>query len=260
MSMGRAHGSAQTLKTAPYEKGMVSLPSAGRSPVNIVDHLPETPRRFLASFDEFLLQDDAHLAEVHDYAGTIVPYMDGALRSRPAYEGFISELHQAGIVSWTRSAKGRCTPFFVKKKNGRLRLVLDLRQVNAFFKPAAGCEMGSLAAICELELEDSDQKMYVSQADVQDCFWQCAVPRELSRWFCMDCISGSYLLSIGVTEVDGLPVSASDRIHPMCSCLPMGWNWALHLCQSFTRDVVSCVCPDSSFFSDYSRFRKLDSQ
>ena len=40
----------------------------------------------------------------------------------------------------------------------------------------------------------------------------------------------------------------------------MGWNWALHLCQSFTSNVVKTACPDASYFSDYSGNRHLASK
>ena len=74
--------------------------------------------------------------------------------------------------------------FFVWKKNGTLRLVLDCRQVNQVFKDPPGVSLGSLSALGNLEIRDEDV-LYVSQADIKDCFWHCLLPHELARFFCM---------------------------------------------------------------------------
>ena len=177
------YGSTPMAKTAPYQKGRVSLRSVHRKPVAIRLHLDDTARRFLYDFPTHVLEGDDGLAEAHDHAARIKPYMDPALRCPRKYESFIAECHGAGILGWTTRPLGRCSPFFVLKKSGLLRLVLDLRQVNAFFRRSAACEMGSLSAISEIEIEAGSDPLLVSQADVADCFWQCAVSPELPRWF-----------------------------------------------------------------------------
>eukprot|EP00974_Lingulodinium_polyedra_P114560 11091398-Lingulodinium_polyedra.AAC.1 len=46
------------------------------------------------------------------------------------------------------------TPFFVKKKNGRIRLVLGARGVNEFFGTPPKPDLGSAAAVAQLELPE----------------------------------------------------------------------------------------------------------
>ncbi len=124
LQLGRAYGSAQPTKTRPYQKGSVSLPAAGRRPVDIRRLLHDPARRFLENHEEWLLHDDEFMAEAHDHAATIRPYMDPALRQPDKYRAFIKELWECGVVSWSRKIRGRVAPFFAEKKNGTLRLAV----------------------------------------------------------------------------------------------------------------------------------------
>ena len=251
LQMGRAYGSAQTTKTAAYQEGNVSLPASGRKPVPISTRAGETAQRFLGDPDTWLLHDDRAMSEAHDHAAGIKPYSDPALRDKAKYAAFVRELWQCGIINWSRKVKGRCTPFFVRKKNGSLRLVLDCRQVNAFFRIPPGCEMGSLAAMGELEVDvGTEQQLWISQADVQDCFWQCAIPMELARWFGLDAVPGSLLISLGVTHVDGQLVHPDEFIHPVIGCLPMGWSWAMWFVQQLHETLVLEHFPESAVVRD----------
>ena len=63
------------------------------------------------------------------------------------------------------------TPFFVAKKNGKLRLVLDCRASNQFFRPPPDIAMSAGYSFAQLELEPEDT-MYVAQSDIQDYFYQ----------------------------------------------------------------------------------------
>eukprot|EP00974_Lingulodinium_polyedra_P014527 1406473-Lingulodinium_polyedra.AAC.1 len=51
------------------------------------------------------------------------PYWDPTLRrSRTLRMEFYHELHRLGLISFRRSIKARVAPFFVKKKDGNIRL------------------------------------------------------------------------------------------------------------------------------------------
>ena len=115
LQLGRTYDRVQSTTTAPYEKGNVSLPPAGTRPVNIASVLHGAPHRFLKNFPDWLLKNDQDLIEAHDFASTIEPYKDPALRNTRNYQDFILELYRSGILTFTRHRKGRATPFFVKK-------------------------------------------------------------------------------------------------------------------------------------------------
>ncbi len=110
--------------------------------------------------------------------------------------------------------------------------------------------MGSLASLAELEVDADGQTLYVSQADVQDCFWQCRIPHDLARWFCMDVVSGALLKKLGVFEVEGQVVNDSDNIYPMIHCLPMGFSWAMWFVQQVSESHTKVVIPESPLVRD----------
>ena len=71
--------------------------------------------------------------EKHNYAPT---YTDEIFRRYPqVYVDFIKEMFERGMVELRPSAKSVITPFFVAKKNNKLRLVLDCRSANQHFSP-----------------------------------------------------------------------------------------------------------------------------
>ena len=55
---------------------------------------------------------------------------------------------------------------------------------------------------------------------------------------------------LGLTELDGLPVSPSEFILPCLSVLPMGWTWALRLCQAVTEQCVREEVGDHALIQD----------
>ena len=61
----------------------------------------------------------------------IKPFMDIVLqRDEIKYQDFVLSLYKRGVIQFTHRPKDRITPFFVTKKSGALRLVLDCRAVN----------------------------------------------------------------------------------------------------------------------------------
>ena len=78
-------------------------------------------------------------------------YLDEVFRRDPkAYAEFIADLAEHNMVEFRTSAACVITPFFVNKKTGRLRLVLDCRSANELFSAppdialAAGYTFGQL--------------------------------------------------------------------------------------------------------------------
>ena len=60
--------------------------------------------------------------------------MDEVLKSDiNMYHNFIYDLWTKGMIKFGKEKKAGITPFFVTKKDGRLRLVLDCRSANQFF-------------------------------------------------------------------------------------------------------------------------------
>ena len=110
----------------------------------------------------------------------------------------------------------------------RQRLVLDCRQTNQLFRPSPHTELGSLACLTELDIPD-DSCLFVSGADIQDCFYAVHIPVDLMSFFCLEGdVSGEDIAQISrghLTYADG------SHWTPCFNVLPMGFSWSFYLVQ-----------------------------
>ena len=91
--------------------------------------------------------DDAELAE----ASPARPYWDRRLASnRALLDGFIRELDACGLITYRRRVAARCGMFFVRKKSGQLRLVVDARPANAIHRRAPYTKLATTGAVGSL--------------------------------------------------------------------------------------------------------------
>eukprot|EP00959_Pyramimonas_sp_CCMP1952_P016365 346998-Pyramimonas_sp.AAC.1 len=70
--------------------------------------------------------------------------------------------------------------------------------------------------------------VWCSVGDIQNAFYAIAVPPELGSYFRLPPVRAG---ALGRPEVGGERPSAATLLTPVLSVLPMGWSWALHLCQ-----------------------------
>ena len=217
--------------------GALSLPSGTVAGVDLSSQLPKPLREMVNNFEDWLLRDADSWAQVSHLASSLRPYNDPSLNRRSGYLQFLKHLRQCGILGLSTRVRGRVGAFTVAKKdkvvNGqkvkRQRLVLDCRQVNLQFKTPPHVELGSLSALTELELGDS-QCLYTSGSDIQDCFYACFLPKGLEEFFCL----ASDLTPDEAAEVFGgyaYEYSQRDRVSPCITVLPMGFNWSFYLVQ-----------------------------
>eukprot|EP00959_Pyramimonas_sp_CCMP1952_P123059 2572426-Pyramimonas_sp.AAC.1 len=61
--------------------------------------------------------------------------------------------------------------FFVRKKSGKLRLIVDARSVNQNLRRPTSIQLASTAAMVGLEAEPGDMLEFSIQ-DIADCFYQ----------------------------------------------------------------------------------------
>eukprot|EP00973_Karenia_brevis_P084010 11656732-Karenia_brevis.AAC.1 len=81
-----------------------------------------------------MLLSSEELEAVHE-RGLPRTYMDPTLQHNESlYSEFIAQLFECGVISFAREVKCECGMFFVRKKNGMLRLILDARLANSFFR------------------------------------------------------------------------------------------------------------------------------
>ena len=109
----------------------------------------------------------------------------------------------------------------MRKKNGKLRLVIDARRANFLTKRPPKTELASSAAFVELishehdvdddgwhtysfvDDEDPNPKhdsLFFSCQDVADCFYQFSIPPELQAIFALKNLRAK---EVNVSEIDG---------------------------------------------------------
>ena len=107
--------------------------------------------------------------------------------------------------------------FFVRKKNGQLRMVIDCRSSNCYFDQPADDSLCSGDALGRIELE-ADEQLHITSADLKDAFYHLLLPEKLRKYFGSRCVSAR---DLGITCING------EAIPPHTLLRPLGWQ----LCQ-----------------------------
>ena len=171
-----------------YDPTLASLPEVGAQPLDACTLLDKQGREILEMFEHTMLLD----VEVSPPA-KVKTYMDEKLRASPqAYADFVVELLERGMVDLVSQAASVITPFFVKKKNGKQRLVLDCRASNCLFHAPPDVALAAGYSFSQLELE-SGAELFVAQSDVKDYFYSIGLPEGLRRFFCLPAIDMAFL-------------------------------------------------------------------
>ena len=215
----------------------LSLPSGSVAGVNLVETLEEPLKTLVDDFEEWMLQDASVWSSLSEEAHKIRPYNDPSLANRQQYIDFLIHLNSCGILGHTTRCRGRVGAFCVTKKpkevDGKLverqRLILDCRQVNLAFREPPRCELGSLAALCEVELGAED-RLFCGGSDIQDCFYAARISDQLSEYFCLchDLDPHEAKLVWGDDFSPGVGVASYS---PCISVLTMGFSWSFYIIQ-----------------------------
>jgi hypothetical protein len=215
-----------------YDKALVSIPAVGATPPQVAEVLDPKGREFFVSFHEHLLRSSEDWGNLCERSDPVRPYMDTRLRSNVAlYESFVADLWDRNMIKFTTQPADIVTPFFVKKKDGRQRLVWDCRVPNRRFRDPPPLATATGATWATLQYPDSSS-LFVAQSDLKDYFYHLAIPGDLSEFFCLPPVSGALLARLKVPSslLKG-PISAFGefQVWPMLAVVPMGWNWAMWL-------------------------------
>ena len=224
----------------PMDLRLLSLPKERVAGVDIVESLESPLKEVVVDFENKMLQDadvwtfhSSHLAELK-------PYDDPRLKSRSFYKEFVGQLFQSGIINFSRSPCSRVGAFTVSKKPkvvdgvsfNRQRLVLDCRLTNCLFRPSPHTDLGSLTALSEVYIPDGKQ-LYMSGADIKDCFYAVRVPPKLADYFClMTDLTCHEIFQITGGEFG--EEGSLELLSPCISVLPMGFSWSFFLCASYS--------------------------
>ena len=193
--------SGEHVAQAAYEPDLVSLPEVAGG-CDLASQLEGPDRDCLVSFEESLLLSENAFEE-----GLPTLHWDDALVG-DVYISFVNRLLQSGMLTPSLGCRSQAGIFFVRKRSGRLRMIVDGRQGNQRMRPPPKASMSSAAAFSELRLGQGE-KLRVSTYDIQDCFYQFKIPKAFGELLGFKRIQA---YKLGVQEVDGRAVAPLDWV------------------------------------------------
>ena len=228
----------------PYDSDLASVPLAGHRAPRLGDVLDEAGREAVEGFKN----SDAFSEKVERVGFT--PYMDERLRASPSlYSSFARRLYDKGMIDFTSRPSDLATPFFVSKKDGRQRFVLDCRSANLRFKPSPVMAIPSGTAWASIEIP-SNQVLYTAQSDIQDFFYSLTISEDLGRFFALPPVGEACLREWGCADFHSKCRPGKAWLY--MRVVPMGWSWAFWLAQRVHshRAIIASRLPVSRLLND----------
>ena len=142
----------ESCKVATYHDGSsISLPASAGG-VSLAEQLLDSDRVMLDRFEQSLFVPEVDFRE-RRAREKVKPHWDAVLRSNHAsYLKFIQLLNEKQLLSFTLAPLDHMGCFFVYKKSGALRLIIDARCPNQRFKRSPHIGLVSDCHLSELEL------------------------------------------------------------------------------------------------------------
>ena len=221
----------------PFIQGATSLPSAGFTPVPLDEVLPPAHRVWMENGSERMLRDSSETNALLEHLQLHKPYHDPTFHSPKTYGAFLVDLASRGLLEWHPAGEAYLGVFFVPKKDGRQRMILDTRVVNAHFIDPPKTRLPTAAALTGFE-SVAGQELYIAGGDIDNCFYRFEVPQHLRHKFSLPRIRARFLSSEIRKEHR---LRSDDLITPCLRVLPMGWSWSLFLAQMSHEEVGRSV-------------------
>ena len=222
---------------APMDMGLLSLGGAG-VPADLVQLLRDGRSEVRGFVKDFLLPKDQAEGRLGLEGVPRRPYSDPLLHRPREYERLLAVMSSKGMIEYSLDVVETCGLFSVWKKNGRQRLIIDARRANCWFKDPPKTRLSSGDSFARL-FAAADLTVELGQTDIQDAFYQLAMPVELRPYFGLAPVRAGRV-GVSVT-VEGSQVSPSTLIYPRLCVLAMGWTHALNWCQRVLEDISSRV-------------------
>lgn len=226
---------------------MLSLPEAGNQPVALETLWGKNGQQFVGTFIRNVTLPENEAKSRIKATGLRQCYSDPLLRDRKTFAKLVSRLHACGLVTYSRQpSKCFAELFFVKKKSGQLRMVVDCRHSNQWFREPIGVSAAG-DALSRIEVQPHE-RLHFASADLKDAFYHLGLPEPLKPLFGLRAVKAC---DVGVTEVGGKGVQWHETLYPQLRVVPMGFSWALYLCQTMHERIVGQVgAEDTSRLSD----------
>ena len=228
-----SYDEAQDTTVRPYQPDLASLPQVGSDPPQLGDLVDDFGQEILEDpLGRMMLSDD-EWGEKLEKGHRIQPCMDVVLKSNAdQYVEFVHRLYQGGMINFTAHPQDVVCPFFVTKKTGMLRLVLDCRSISQRFKEPPGMLMAAGSTWANLELcSEAEDCLFVAQSDLKDCFYLLGLPSELQPFFALPATPVEAMAAWGIPREASGGESNGGLIAPCFRVVSMGWSWAMFWAQ-----------------------------
>ncbi|CAK0887025.1 unnamed protein product, partial [Prorocentrum cordatum] len=206
----------------------LSLPDEGFTPVALGTLGGGAGRKIVERLHDMMLSQSEGRARIES-DGPRKLYIDPALRNPKLYIQLLRILERRNLMDYYADKACSVGVFFVYKKSGKLRLILDGRHASLHFRAPDKVALASGASFAGLHV-DSGKPIAVAEVDLADAFYTMLLPPGFRRYFALpSCRAG--LLGLDCTS-DGRPLSGTDLVYPCFRCPPMGCSFSLWICQA----------------------------
>ncbi|CAK0884493.1 unnamed protein product, partial [Prorocentrum cordatum] len=220
---------------ATYQPGRISLPQSRAGALPLCDVVPDDLQCMLSE-GSGLFRDPAEAQAALRELGPAI-----ALDPVPRLKGFmcgcfLAELLGKGILEKAAVVKETSGAFFVKRKDGLLRLIFDTRRSNCHFTPPPCTSLASGESLADLESEPG-ARLWVASAGIEVCFYQCELPASFRPLFVPPPILARYLPA---RWCERLGLAGGDvECAFQARVVPVGWAWAVRFIQRAHEHLLS---------------------
>eukprot|EP00438_Fugacium_kawagutii_P021515 Skav212741 [mRNA] locus=scaffold1199:108583:113900:+ [translate_table: standard] len=233
-----------------YNPENISLPTSGMVPVPLASLWGDNGQQ---QVEDFALQHSLDAATVEcrlEQCGVTKCYQDPKFNSSAIYGDFLRRLHDINMIEYSLEPPAeQVGVFFVKKKSGMLRLILDCRRSNCHFSDPKPIQLATGEAMSRMQLPPGE-RLYTASADLQNAFYTMAMPEPLRKYFGLKRITAG---TLGLQQLNGVTLGSGQWVYPRVTVVPMGWSWAMWWCQTISERIC-----ERSGLGEHERLR--DSQ
>ena len=228
--------SGEPASLAGYQKDLISLPDSGEVPSPLDVILGDQAESVRGTLRHKLLcpsEVGARKAE----SSLKAPYNDPIFRrQRSVYSDFIGRLHSSNLIEFRSQVRERVGVFFVWKKNGKQRMVVDSRLSNLWFSSPEKVHLATGSSFSRIEV-DEGPPIELGGVDIRDAFYRIELPSELRDLFALNPLPLKALDPELVKSLD-LDGDPNRLVFPCFRVVPMGWAHALWVCQKCHESIT----------------------
>ncbi|CAK0807851.1 unnamed protein product, partial [Prorocentrum cordatum] len=215
----------------------LSLPYEGFKPVPLDALGGDAGRKIVERLHGMMLPQSEGRARIES-EGPRKLDTDPALRGPKLYVQLLRILERRNLLDFYKDKRCNVGVFFVYKKSGKLRLILDGRHASLHFQVPDKVALASGATFAGLHV-DGGKPIAVADVDLADAFYTMLLPPKFRRYFALPgCRAG--LLGLESTA-DGRRLAGTDLVYPCFRCPPMGCPFRLWICQTMLEGMALLV-------------------